>query len=223
MRRRPGASASRSASLPCRPISSARKKTSRTGPDDLDRYQTVFAARDGAIAAPTAGLHFTPEILGEIRGKGATVAEVTLNVGPATFQPVRAERLEDHRMLEETYRDFRIGGRPRSTGPRRSAGRWSRSGRRSSGRSRAPRSGAASPGAAPGPRPGRADRRQIFIYPGFDFKVVDRLLTNFHLPKSTLLMLVAAFAGRDLILAAYREAVREGYRFFSYGDCMLIR
>ncbi len=181
---------------------------------DLERYQTVFADREGAIAAPTAGLHFTAEVLERIRARGIDSARVTLHVGLATFQPVRTERIEDHRMLEEAYEvpgtaaaavnKAKTEGRPVlavGTTVVRTLESAGRSGRVPPG------SGATS----------------LFIRPGFEFKVVDRLLTNFHLPKSTLLMLVSALAGRDLILGAYREAVREGYRFFSYGDCMLIK
>lgn len=180
---------------------------------DLDRYQTVFAGKEGAIAAPTAGLHFTKSALAEIEDGGVEVRRVTLDVGLATFQPVRAESVEDHRMLEERYsvppgtaravNTARAEGRPvtavGTTVVRTLESAW-KDGRVRGGR--------------------RAT--DLFIHPGFEFHVVDRLLTNFHLPKSTLLMLVAAFAGQDLILRAYREAVLERYRFFSYGDCMLI-
>lgn len=180
---------------------------------DRKRYQTVFARREGAIAAPTAGLHFTPAVLRRIKAAGALVCPLHLEVGLATFQPVEAERLEDHRMLSERY----------SIGPRtaRTVGSSKEEGR---------------PVLAVGTTVVRAlesawqdgrlltGRRStdLFIRPGFDFKVVDRLLTNFHLPRSTLLMLVASFAGRGLILKAYEEAVRYRYRFYSYGDCMLI-
>jgi S-adenosylmethionine:tRNA ribosyltransferase-isomerase len=182
-------------------------------PEDLARYQTVFARKEGAIAAPTAGLHFTTETLVDLRAKGVEVKQVTLDVGLATFQPVRAEIVAEHKMLEERYsispavvRDIHAAkteGRPvtavGTTVVRTLESAW-RDGRL---------------------RPGRR-ATSLFIYPGFVFHVVDRLLTNFHLPRSTLLMLVAAFAGRDLIMEAYREAVRERYRFFSYGDSMLI-
>jgi S-adenosylmethionine:tRNA ribosyltransferase-isomerase len=180
---------------------------------DLERYQTVFAVREGAIAAPTAGLHFTPEILERIRAAGVETARVTLHVGLATFQPMRTDRIEDHRMLEESYdvsgpaaealNRAKDEGRPvlavGTTVVRtlESAGRAGR--------------------VAPGP-----GATALFITPGFEFKIVDRLLTNFHLPQSTLLLLVSALVGRELILDAYREAVKERYRFFSYGDCMLI-
>ncbi|OGD14042.1 MAG: tRNA preQ1(34) S-adenosylmethionine ribosyltransferase-isomerase QueA [Candidatus Aminicenantes bacterium RBG_16_63_14] len=181
--------------------------------EDLARYQTVFARKEGAVAAPTAGLHFTKKALLELKTKGVDVRHVTLDVGLATFQPVRAEIVLEHKMLEEWYsvspstaRDINTAKaevRPvtavGTTVVRTLESAW-RDGRVLSGR--------------------RAT--SLFIYPGFEFHAVDRLLTNFHLPKSTLLMLVAAFAGRDLIIRAYREAVHERYRFFSYGDCMLI-
>jgi S-adenosylmethionine:tRNA ribosyltransferase-isomerase len=198
---------------PLPPYIKRKKQDARERPHDLIRYQTVFAVKDGAIAAPTAGLHFTPDILREIEDKGGRVVRVTLDVGLATFQPMRVERVEDHRMLEESYAipeaaAAEIGAAKRESRPVTAVGTtivrtlesaWTE--------------GRLKPG------PGATS---LFIYPGFEFKVIDRLLTNFHLPKSTLLMLVAAFAGRDLILRAYREAVREKYRFFSYGDCMLI-
>ena len=182
-------------------------------PEDLVRYQTVFARKEGAVAAPTAGLHFTKEVLLKLKTKGVDIRRVTLDVGLATFQPVRAEIIAEHVMLEEWYSvspaaaqsimTAKAEKRPvtavGTTVVRTLESAWKdgkvRSGRRAS---------------------------SLFIYPGFEFHAVDRLLTNFHLPKSTLLMLVAAFAGHDLIITAYREAVREHYRFFSYGDCMLI-
>jgi S-adenosylmethionine:tRNA ribosyltransferase-isomerase len=180
---------------------------------DLERYQTVFARREGAIAAPTAGLHFTPESIKLLKDKGVQVCPVNLEVGQATFQPVEADSVEDHRMLSERYSISPVAarsinqakkeGRPvlavGTTVVRALESAWQ------DGRVR------------PGSR-----STDIFIFPGFRFQVVDRLLTNFHLPKSTLLMLVSAFASRELILKAYSEAVREKYRFYSYGDCMLI-
>jgi len=182
-------------------------------PEDLDRYQTVFARKDGAVAAPTAGLHFTKEALADLTAKGVAVRHVTLEVGLATFQPVRAEIVTDHKMLEEWYsisaaaageiNAAKTEARPvtavGTTVVRTLESAWHEG----------------------QVRPGRR-ATSLFIYPGFEFRVVNRLLTNFHLPKSTLLMLVAAFAGHDLIMRAYREAVRERYRFFSYGDCMLV-
>lgn len=183
-------------------------------PEDISRYQTVFARKEGAIAAPTAGLHFTRGALRALGDRGVVVRRVTLAVGLATFQPVRAELVADHRMLEEDYavspaaakavNAAKAEGRPvtavGTTVVRTLESAW--------------RDGAV--------RPGRGST-SLFITPGYDFRAVDRLLTNFHLPRSTLLMLVSAFAGHDLVMRAYREAVRERYRFFSYGDCMLIR
>ena len=180
---------------------------------DLERYQTVFARREGAIAAPTAGLHFTPESLRSFKKKGVQLCPIDLEVGQATFQPVAGERVEDHRMLSERYtigpatarsiNKAKAEGRPvtavGTTVVRALESAWQDGRVRSGSRS-----------------------TDIFIYPGFRFHVVDRLLTNFHLPRSTLLMLVSAFAGRELILKAYAEAVREKYRFYSYGDCMLV-
>jgi S-adenosylmethionine:tRNA ribosyltransferase-isomerase len=199
---------------PLPPYIKRRKEDAGARSADLSRYQTVFAAKEGAIAAPTAGLHFTPRVLDEIRRKGARIAEVTLDVGPATFQPIRVEHLEDHRMLEETYEISNRAAREineakKEKRPLTAVG------------TTVVRTLESAAEASSRVRPGRG-ATSLFIRPGHEFKIVDRLLTNFHLPKSTLLMLVAAFAGRDLVLAAYREAVRERYRFFSYGDCMLI-
>ena len=180
---------------------------------DLERYQTVFARKEGAIAAPTAGLHFTPQILGRIKKKGVMVCSVNLEVGQATFQPVRAERIEDHHMLEERYAISpsaarRINLAKKERRPVVAVGTTVVRGLES-----ASQEGRISPG-------NRSTR--LFIYPGYAFKTVDRLLTNFHLPRSTLLMLVSAFAGFCLIRQAYAEAVKQKYKFYSYGDCMLI-
>lgn len=207
---------------PLPPYIKRRKEDAALRTEDLDRYQTVFAEREGAIAAPTAGLHFAPRVLAALRDKGVATARVTLDIGPATFQPVRTERLEDHRMLEETYTISEaaasaIDGAKNEGRPVVAVGTTVVRTLESA----ALRGDASPRGSAPRLRAGSGSTR-LFIHPGFDFRIVERLLTNFHLPKSTLLMLVAAFAGRDLLLAAYREAVREGYRFFSYGDCMLI-
>jgi len=188
-------------------------------PADRERYQTVFAKQGSAVAAPTAGLHFTPAILERLRARGIEMAEITLDVGLGTFEPVRTERLEDHKIHAETYEipettaeaieRARRAGRPvlavgttvvraledaaeKNTG---------RGGDVAAGRSEA----------------------TIFLYPGKNFRIVDQLLTNFHLPQSSLLALVAAFAGREHVLRAYRHAVETGYRFYSYGDAMLIR
>jgi len=188
---------------------------------DRERYQTVFAKRPGAIAAPTAGLHFSTEILEKIRARGVEIRELTLNVGLGTFQPIHGETLEGHVMHSESYEI------PDETAERlqaaRAAGRpilaigttvvraledaaW-----------RATESGSTKLVLS-----GKAEAR-LFIVPGFQFRVVEGLLTNFHLPRSTLLALVCAFAGREHVLAAYEHAVNAGYRFYSYGDCMLVR
>jgi len=183
-------------------------------PEDRERYQTVYASQRGSVAAPTAGLHFTPEILGRIREIGIEIAELTLHVGLGTFQPVRAEHLEQHKMhgerfsiSEETAAKINAavekGRRVVAVGT--TTVRTLEFSAREAGRVQ---SGS-----------GEAD---LFIYPGFRFQVVGAMLTNFHLPKSTLLMLVSAFAGRELVLKGYKHAVRERYRFYSYGDCMFI-
>ncbi|HET6373397.1 MAG TPA: tRNA preQ1(34) S-adenosylmethionine ribosyltransferase-isomerase QueA [Candidatus Polarisedimenticolia bacterium] len=182
---------------------------------DLNRYQTIYAREPGAIAAPTAGLHFTPEILGRIRDRGIQTASLTLHVGPGTFQPVRAERIEDHRMHAEPFwisddlaravaEARRRGGRVVAVGTTVT---------------RALEFSAEDGARHVRPGSGRCD---LFIHPGYRFRVVDALLTNFHLPRSTLLILVAAFAGLDPVLDAYRSAVASRYRFYSYGDAMMI-
>jgi S-adenosylmethionine:tRNA ribosyltransferase-isomerase len=183
--------------------------------DELDRrrYQTVFAKRPGAAAAPTAGLHFTTEMLETLERRGIERASVTLHVGIGTFLPVRCERVEDHRMHAESCR---ISG---TTAAAVSAAR-ARGGRVVAVGTTVVRTlEAYAEGDRVRPGGGPCD---LFIYPGFEFRVVDAMITNFHLPRSTLLMMVSAFAGRDRVLAAYREAVREGYRFYSYGDAMLL-
>lgn len=174
-------------------------------PGDEERYQTVYAAEPGAVAAPTAGLHFTPEILAQVPH-----AFVTLHVGVGTFKPVQAECLTDHVMHRERY-----SVSPETATAVAAAHRVIAVGTTSLRvlESRARDEGSVTAGE------GSTD---IFIHPGYEFRSVGALLTNFHLPKSTLLMLVSAFAGREFILEAYAEAIREGYRFYSYGDCMLI-
>ncbi|HET6363374.1 MAG TPA: tRNA preQ1(34) S-adenosylmethionine ribosyltransferase-isomerase QueA [Gemmatimonadota bacterium] len=182
---------------------------------DRERYQTVYARRPGAVAAPTAGLHFTPELLDQLAGRGIHRAAVTLHVGPGTFRPVTAERAEDHVMEEEWYRI--------DAGAARAIGETTNAGGRvvAVGTTvvRALESAARAWETGPTPAEGWTD---LFLLPGAEFRIVDALLTNFHLPRSTLLLLVSAFAGRDLIFDAYRHAVRAGYRFYSYGDAMLI-
>jgi S-adenosylmethionine:tRNA ribosyltransferase-isomerase len=181
--------------------------------EDAERYQTVFAERPGAVAAPTAGLHFDRALLDRIAARGATLARVTLHVGAGTFQPLRGEEVEAHRMHAERYevpqRTVDAIAAARAAGGRVLAvGTTSLRALEAAAREGALRASA-----------GETD---LFIYPGYRFRVVDRLLTNFHLPRSTLLMLVAAFAGLDHIRRAYAHAIAERYRFFSYGDAMLI-
>ncbi len=183
-------------------------------PLDRERYQTVFARERGSVAAPTAGLHFTPAFLEKLRGQGVEIAPLTLHVGPGTFIPVRSERLEEHRMHREFY------SIPEATAA--AVNRAKTEGRRviavGTTTTRTLESAVDEKGRV---RAG-AGESELFILPGFSFRVIDGLVTNFHLPHSTLLMLVSAFGGRELILEAYRRAVRERFRFFSYGDCMFI-
>jgi S-adenosylmethionine:tRNA ribosyltransferase-isomerase len=188
--------------------------------EDRERYQTVYAQAPGpmarSVAAPTAGLHFTPEILDQIRGRGIEIAEVTLHVGLGTFQPVRVEKVEDHKLHREWYEI--------SVDAAEAINRAKAEGRRvvavgtTSVRTLEYAAGRAGGDRVEAGR-GEAD---AFIYPGYRFRIVDALLTNFHLPQSTLLMLVCALAGEDLVLAAYRHAVEAEYRFYSYGDCMFV-
>lgn len=174
-------------------------------PADRERYQTVYAEKEGSIAAPTAGLHFTPEILARVPH-----TFITLHVGAGTFQPVRAERVEDHVMHHESYEVPAAAAAVMQNAQRLLAvGTTSMRTLETVARDH-------------GHIIAASGATDLFIKPGFEFKAVGALLTNFHLPKSTLLMLVSAFAGREFILHAYHEAVRERYRFYSYGDCMLI-
>jgi len=181
--------------------------------DDERRYQTVFARTPGAVAAPTAGLHFDAAMLDALRARGARIAFLTLHVGAGTFQPVREQRIADHRMHSEWYEI--PPGTVEAVAAARAAGRRVVAIGTTSLRAleASAQRGALTAGAA---------ETDLFITPGFRFRVVDRLLTNFHLPRSTLLMLVAAFAGLEPIRRAYAHAVAERYRFFSYGDAMLI-
>ena len=182
---------------------------------DKNRYQTVYAKYDGSAAAPTAGLHFTPELLAQVKEKGVEIAEVTLHVGLGTFRPVKVENVLEHHMHSEFYmideeaaekinRTKASGGRVICVGT--TSCRTIESAADENGHLEA-----------------TSGWTEIFIYPGYRFKVLDCLITNFHLPESTLLMLVSALAGKDHVMAAYEEAVREGYRFFSFGDAMFIR
>jgi len=184
-------------------------------PADRERYQTVYAAERGSIAAPTAGLHFTPPQLASLRAAGVEQATVTLHVGYGTFKPVRVERVEDHEVDPEAYAVTAAAADALT--------RARRDGRRiiAVGTTTVRVLESLEVSADGVVRPGAGDTR-LFIHPGHAFRLVDGLITNFHLPKSSLLMLVAAFAGRERILAAYREAVGSGYRFYSYGDAMLV-
>ncbi|MDH4100351.1 MAG: tRNA preQ1(34) S-adenosylmethionine ribosyltransferase-isomerase QueA, partial [Nitrospirota bacterium] len=181
---------------------------------DISRYQTVFAREEGAVAAPTAGLHFTPELLQKIADNGIETAEVTLHVGAGTFMPVKAERIEDHVMHPEWYRvspeTASAINRVRERG-----GRVITVGSTSTRTLETVTDANGVIHAAEG-------WSDLFITPGYRFKSAAAMITNFHLPKSTLLMMVAAFAGLDFMLAAYDEAIAEKYRFYSYGDAMLI-
>jgi len=183
---------------------------------DREHYQTVYAQRRGSVAAPTAGLHFTPEILNHVRARGTEVAEITLHVGLGTFQPVRTEKVEDHKLHREWY-DIPAGA-ARAINDAKAAGRrvvavgtttvrtLEHAARLAGGKQVEAGSGEA----------------DTFIFPGYQFRVVDAMLTNFHLPESTLLMLVCALGGKELVMKAYRHAVEAEYRFYSYGDCMFV-
>ena len=188
-----------------------RRETARAS--DRERYQTVYAARRGAIAAPTAGLHFTADLIDEIRARGVKVVTITLHVGLGTFKPVKADDIRDHVMESEWYE---IPGEAAAAiaEARKRGGRTVAIGTTTvRALESAARDGQVSAGSG---------ETSIFITPGFHFKAVDALLTNFHLPESTLLMLVSAFAGTETIRAAYREAIEKKYLFYSYGDCMFL-
>lgn len=181
---------------------------------DRDRYQTVYARERGSVAAPTAGLHFTPEILSQMKERGIETAELTLHVGLGTFQPLRGEKVEEHKLHSEAFSisaeaaekiNRALDENRRVVAIGTTTVRALEYSARSSGRVQA--------------GIGEAD---LFIYPGFKFRIVGALLTNFHLPQSTLLMLVCAFLNKGRVLAAYRHAVEQGYRFYSYGDCMFV-
>ncbi len=195
---------------------------------DKNRYQTVYAREEGSAAAPTAGLHFTPELLEEIRRKGISIAEVTLHVGLGTFRPVKAEQVQDHHMHSEFYQIDETAARTinetRQRGGRiicvgTTSCRTIESAAKVLQAKKQQESGVFPDGTVVAPVSGWTD---IFIYPGYQFQVLDGLITNFHLPESTLVMLVSALAGREHVLHAYETAVREKYRFFSFGDAMLV-
>ena len=182
---------------------------------DFERYQTVYAKDEGSVAAPTAGLHFTKEILQKLQEKGVEIAYVTLNVGLGTFRPVKCENILDHKMHSETFEiseetakkinEAKAKGK-KLVAVGTTTVRTLETAYQKYGCIKACH-----------------DHSELFIYPPYEFKVIDELITNFHLPKSTLLMLVSALAGKDFIFKAYKEAVKNNYRFFSYGDCMFIR
>ena len=182
---------------------------------DFERYQTVYAKDEGSVAAPTAGLHFTQEILDKLKAKGVDIIYVTLNVGMGTFRPVKCDRIEDHIMHSESFEITEDAAqkinKAKSEGKNiiavgTTSVRTLETAYQKFGCIKACR-----------------DSSELFIYPPYNFKVVDQLITNFHLPKSTLLMLVSALAGKDFIFKAYKEAIENKYRFFSYGDCMFIQ
>jgi S-adenosylmethionine:tRNA ribosyltransferase-isomerase len=189
-------------------------------PADRDRYQTVYAQERGSVAAPTAGLHFTPETLEQIRYRGIEIVEITLHVGLGTFQPVRVEKVEDHKLHRERYEisanSAKAINRAKAGGRRVVAvGTTSVRTLEHSARLAEERTGQIKVEAGQG-------EAEAFIYPGYRFRIVDALLTNFHLPQSTLLMLVCALGGKEFVMSAYRHAVDAGYRFYSYGDCMFV-
>jgi S-adenosylmethionine:tRNA ribosyltransferase-isomerase len=190
------------------------KRVGENSEEDRDRYQTVYARERGAIAAPTAGLHFTPQVIEELKARGAHILEITLHVGYGTFEPVRASDLREHRVAPErsviNEETARVINRARASGGRILAIGTTTTRALESAVSAGERVEAG------------AQLAQLTITPGYEFRVVDALLTNFHLPRSSLLVLVSSFMGRDLALAAYKHAVAARYRFYSYGDCMLI-
>lgn len=200
--------------IPLPPYIERKIQTEEQREFDKERYQTVYAQDEGSVAAPTAGLHFTNEILQKLQNKGVEIAYVTLNVGLGTFRPVKCENILDHKMHSESFEitqeasekiiNAKVAGKNivavGTTSVRTLETAYQKYGKIQACK----------------------DSSELFIYPPYEFKVVDKLLTNFHLPKSTLLMLVSALAGKDFIFEAYRHAVEEKYRFFSYGDCMFI-
>jgi S-adenosylmethionine:tRNA ribosyltransferase-isomerase len=184
-------------------------------PLDRERYQTVYAEARGSVAAPTAGLHFTPEILARIRERGIETANITLHVGLGTFQPVRVERVEEHRLHSESYSITAEAAAKIAMALRQSRRVVAVGTTTVRALEHAAQRGS-------GTVTGGQSEANVFIYPGYDFRVVSALLTNFHLPQSTLLMLVSALGGRENILRAYQHAVADRYRFYSYGDCMYL-
>ncbi|VGO11601.1 S-adenosylmethionine:tRNA ribosyltransferase-isomerase [Pontiella desulfatans] len=195
---------------PLPPYIARKEQTREQIEEDKNRYQTVYASEPGAAAAPTAGLHFTPELFDALDKKGVSKAELTLHVGLGTFRPVSAEIITDHEMHHERYQ---ISEKAAAT---------IASARKNGGRIVAVGSTSVRTLESVSPIRAAEGSTNIFIYPPYEFQNVDAILTNFHLPKSTLLMMMSAFAGRELMMNAYETAVQNHYRFFSYGDCMLI-
>ncbi len=181
---------------------------------DYDRYQTVYAQREGSVAAPTAGLHFTEEILEKLKAKGVQICYVTLNVGLGTFRPVKVDNILEHKMDSE---EFEI-----SAETAKIINDAKKQGKKITAVGTTTVRTLETCAKKYGEVIETIDDSTLFIYPGFEFKVVDRLITNFHLPKSTLIMLVSAFAGKDFVFDSYAQAIKEQYKFYSYGDCMLI-
>ncbi len=201
--------------IPLPPYIERKLKSEELKQFDMERYQTVYAKDEGSVAAPTAGLHFTQEILQKLKSKGVEIAYVTLNVGLGTFRPVKCENILDHKMHSETFEITQDAADKINLAKEQgkkliavgtTTVRTLETAYQKYGCIKACH-----------------DHSELFIYPPYEFKVVDKLITNFHLPKSTLLMLVSALAGKDFIFKAYQEAIKNEYRFFSYGDCMLIK
>ena len=201
--------------IPLPPYIERKLKTEELKQFDMERYQTVYAKDEGSVAAPTAGLHFTEEILQKLQNKGVEITYVTLNVGLGTFRPVKCDNILDHKMHSETFEITQEAANKINTAKAKgkklvavgtTTVRTLETAFQKYGCIQACNS-----------------HSELFIYPPYEFKVVDELITNFHLPKSTLLMLVSALAGKDFIFRAYNEAIENKYRFFSYGDCMLIK
>lgn len=204
----------RNGNIPLPPYIERKMQSEEIKKLDFERYQTVYAKDEGSVAAPTAGLHFTEEILEKLKNKGVEIAYVTLNVGLGTFRPVKCENILDHKMHSETFEISQetadIINRAKKSGKKiiavgTTTVRTLETAYQKFGQIKACH-----------------EESRLFIYPPYEFKVIDNLITNFHLPKSTLLMLVSALAGKDLIFKAYEEAIKNKYRFFSYGDCMYI-
>lgn len=201
--------------IPLPPYIERKLKSDELKQFDMERYQTVYAKDEGSVAAPTAGLHFTQEILEKLKSKGVEIAYVTLNVGLGTFRPVKCENILDHKMHSETFEITQEAADKINSAKKQgkkliavgtTTVRTLETAYQKYGCIKACH-----------------DHSELFIYPPYEFKVIDKLITNFHLPKSTLLMLVSALAGKDFIFKAYEEAIKNEYRFFSYGDCMFIK